>query len=375
MTNFKKNLKVILVANTSFTITNFREELIAELANRGHRVIVICPTESGANRALSKMNAQVIPINLSRKGLNPIRDIKYLLNLYKIFKKERPDVVLNYTIKPVIYSGLAAKLASISSINTFMTGLGYLFVSSDIRTKLIRVLVTFLYRLSLKFSKNIFFQNPDDLQVFLDRKITRIEKTHITNGSGVNLEKFQYDGSEKNKYSFAFVGRLLKDKGISEFIDAAKIIKKKYPYSSFWICGSIDNNPASYSSMDIEKWSSEGIINYTPHSNDVSAFLQDKEVFVLPSYREGTPRAILEAMSMQMPIITTNAPGCKETTKNNENGYLVDVQNVQELANAMEKFILNHSLVKEMGHKSFKMANEKYDVKKVNEFILNKIGV
>ena len=362
--------KILLVANVGFTLSNFRSELIEKFKDHGFIVKVVCPKDSDFNNQLELLDVEIIPISLSRKGINPLHDFSTFLQLYQIFKKEKPDLVLNYTIKPVIYSSIAASFAGVKKVASFITGLGFIFTNQSYKVRLLRFFVSLLYRFSLSFNRRIFFQNKDDLNLFLENKIIKKRKSFIINGSGVNLEKFKIPkGIKKIPKSFVLVGRLLKDKGITEFVKAARVIKKRYPESSFWLCGSPDENPASFTIQDAKKWEREGFLNYTPFTNDIKSFLEDKEVFVLPSYREGTPRSVLEAMSMKMPIITTDAPGCRETTIHGLNGLLVEVGQYKPLVEAMEQFILIPDLKKSMGNKSFQIVQEKYDVHKVNDCI------
>ena len=341
----------------------------------GKTVKVVCPTDTDFDDQLPKLGVELIPLKLSRKGINPIWDLQTFFQLIKIFRREKPEIVLNYTIKPVIYSSLAAKVTSAPKVCSFITGLGHVFTSHDSKTKVIRKIVTLLYRVALSSNFKVFFQNYDDLNQFLVLKLVSPEKCSIINGSGVNFKKFYTQSADKLLNSFVLVARLLKDKGIGEFVQAAKIIKKKHPDTTFWLCGSPDDNPASYSVQDVKDWVDEGILNHITHTNDVRSFIEDKEVFVLPSYREGTPRSVLEAMAMKMPIITTDAPGCRETTTHGKNGYLVEVKSVDPLVSAMEQFIINPKLKAIMGEESYKIALQKYDVNKVNEKIIKDLGI
>lgn len=369
--------KVLLVANLGFTISNFRSELIQKFINNGYCVKVVCPKKGDFNNKLESLGVDIIEASVSRRGLNPIRDFVTFYEFYKIFKQEKPDIVINYTIKPVIYSSMAAFFSKVPKVASFITGLGYIFTKKSIKTQFIKYIVLLLYRLAISCNYKVFFQNKDDLQVFLDAHVIPRRKVAIINGSGVNLSKFVIEENvEKINNSFVFVGRLLKDKGVGEFIDAARLIKKKYPDVSFWLCGCPDNdNPASFSKQDIEAWINEGVIHYLNYTDNVNLFLEDKKVFILPSYREGTPRAVLEAMAMKMPIITTDAPGCRETTKDNYNGFLVDVGDAQQIADAIEKFILEPKLIKTMGENSYKIVRNKYNVNSVNTSIWEGLGL
>jgi glycosyltransferase involved in cell wall biosynthesis len=367
--------KILLVANVGFTISNFRREFVQSLIASGHEVKIVCPTESDFNNKLSELSVDVIDLPLCRKGINPLKDFKTLRYLTNVFKVEQPDIVLNYTIKPVIYSSIAARISKVPKVCSFITGLGYTFTHNNPKTRVIRSIVIFLYKLALRRNHRVFFQNPDDLAIFKKFRLVPTGSTKIINGSGVNLDKFFVDDSNKIKNSFAFVGRLLKDKGINEFVEAAKVLKSKYEDATFWICGSTDNNPMSLSDEDVKKLEEQGSIKYLSYTDDIKSFLEDKEVFVLHSYRDGTPRSLLEAMAMKMPIITTDAPGCRETTIDGKNGFLVKVKSSSELVEAMSKFLEKPELKELMGTESYKIATTKYDVRKVNQSIFEGIGI
>jgi glycosyltransferase involved in cell wall biosynthesis len=369
-----------MVANAGFTLTNFRKEIILSLKDLGNEVTLLCPyderLDSFFKKELETLNVKHLEIPLERKGLNPLKDIRLSLVLYNIFKKESPDYVFNYTIKPVIYSSIAARLAGVKSINSFITGLGFVFTNEGWKAKFIKVIVCFLYKISLKGNKNIFFQNPDDLALFLENRLIKEEQSFVINGSGVNLKKFYPQNVKKIPHSFIFIGRLLKDKGIFEFIDAIKMAKKKNLKCNFFVCGSIDeSNPAALNKYDLDSLIGEQLFTYIDYTNDIPNLLKDKEVFILPSYREGTPRSTLEAMAMGLPIITTDTPGCRETVKDQRNGFLVPVGNAAKIYDKICYFINNPSDIQRMGLESLKIAKERYDVEKVNLLILNKIGL
>jgi len=373
--------KIILVANTAFTIINFRKELIESLHQKGYEVLVICPeicTFYNGNDVKSRFKAlgvRFIPVYINRNGVNPFQDIKLLMQLTKVYKFEKPDIVLNFTIKPTIYSSLAAMIAGVKKLSSNITGLGYLFTDNSFRARLLSLIVRFQYKISLKCNDIIFFQNPDDLDLFCKLKlVSDRKKTTIINGSGVNISKFIFD-SEKTKIpmSFIFIGRLLKDKGIIEYVAAAEIIKRKYPESTFRILGGFDDNPNCIPKAYLEKVVKEGIIDYIPSKANVAPYLAESEVFVLPSYREGTPRSVLEAMATGLPIITTDAPGCRETVLDGVNGYLVEVKNVDALCDAIERLIINSELKELMGNRSLEIARTKYDINLVNQSILDQL--
>ena len=363
---------VIVIGGYAPSLVNFRGELIKRFVSLGYQVIACAPGGSDKTIGeLERIGADYCDIPVSRTGLNPFEDIRTFFALLSLFRKERPDAVLAYTIKPVIYGSLAAKAASVSAMFSMITGLGNPFMAKGFKSKLIRVLVSYLYRNGLTANKKVFFQNPDDLAEFKQRGLLGAnDKGVLINGSGINTQSFQVHEMPLT-IRFLLTARLLKDKGICEYAQAASIIKTKYPEVEFDLVGWLDENPACISESQLNDWISSGTVNYLGKLDDVRPAIADASVFVLPTfYREGTPRTILEAMAMGRPIITTDAPGCRETVTDGENGFLVPVKSVDELVAAMEKFILNPELIVSMGKRSREMAEDKYDVHKVNQVIL-----
>ncbi|WP_165728174.1 glycosyltransferase family 4 protein [Pseudoalteromonas sp. 31A1] len=374
--------RFLIVANSPFTVVNFRKELILELLALGHEVHVICPSSCNLvedSNYLSYLKSKGVlfhNIVLGRSSLNPFSELLLFLSIYRLISAISPDAVLNYTIKPTIYASIAAGWLGIEHVYSNITGLGFIFTGTTFKAKILSVLVRFQYKIALKYNKKIFFQNTDDLSIFEKYKLLQRSKTVLINGSGVNTVKF----SSSKEYvegpiKFLFVGRLLRDKGIFEFIEAAKSISEMYPKEAvFYIAGPYDSNPASIKSSDMDEYIKSGLINYLGNVSDILEAYEESDVFVLPSYREGTPRSTLEAMSMSMPIITTDAPGCRETVVDGLNGFLVEKGNYFALGNAMIKFIENRELITSMGVESRTLAVAKYDVNKVNGVILDVIG-
>ncbi|MBV1911899.1 MAG: glycosyltransferase family 4 protein [Kangiellaceae bacterium] len=371
--------KVVLVANAAFTITNFRSELIGEFISRGYKVVVACPEscllsgQENVSDTIGELGAKHYAIPLSRSGINPFSEIKLFLSLQKLFKKEDPEIVLNYTIKPTVYGSIAAKSSCRAKVFSTITGLGYLFTSNSLKSKILGFVVKLQYFIAFKLNHTLFFQNNDDLELLQSIGLLKNVRTKIVNGSGVNLTTFKSTGRHKRPKSFLMIGRILKDKGIDEYISAARKLKIKHSDVLFQVLGPLDENPAAYGLSDINKWQKEGTIEYISPKKDVRPFLEAAEVFVLPSYREGTPRSTLEAMAMGLPVITTNAPGCKETVEDGVNGFVVKVKDSNKLAEAMEKFIVEDKLASRMGLESLRVATDKYDVAKVNQAILSTV--
>lgn len=368
--------KIVIVSSYALSLTNFRSELIKTLAEAGHRVIALGP-ESGFDKKLASLGAEYRQFPLRRTKLNPARDLVTFISLVRLFRKVKPDMVFAYTIKPVVYGSLAASLAGVPEIFAMITGLGSSFNDrSGSGRSLLYKMIRYLYRKALKKNRLVFFQNPDDLELFRSEKIIGPDaRTALVNGSGVDLVRFSYVEPRKGPVSFLLMGRLIRDKGIVEYVEAARILKSRYPDTRFRLAGFVDVNPTAIRKKQLDSWVEEGVIDYLGEKEDVRPFLADAGVYVLPSYREGTPRSVLEAMAVGRPVITTDAPGCRETVRDGENGFLVPVGDSAALAVAMERFILNPALVLEMGRKSREIAVVKYDVHKVNRVMIEAMGL
>jgi len=374
--------RILIIGGNAQSLVDFRGDMIQSMVDQGHEVITMAPeknlegilTSVVANSVSAKMKdmgARFLPFPLSRTGINPLRDLHTLYFLTKKMLELKPDVVLSYTMKPVIYGSWAARLAGVGNVFSMITGLGYAFTGETLKQRLLERIVTRLYKMALCYNKKVYFMNPDDLNLFRKLKIVpEKEKAVLINGSGVNTERFTFARAKTDKIVFLLIARLLWSKGIGEFVDAARMLKNQYPDASWRIVGPYDNNPSAIHRSDIKEWQDEGIIEYMGSTDDVRPYIAQSSVFVLPSYREGTPRSVLEAMSMGRPIITTDAPGCRETVIEGVNGFLVPVGGSVSLAKAMEKFLQNRALIADMGAKSRKIARARYDVNKVNDSIL-----
>jgi len=368
--------KIVIISHYSPSLINFRGDLIRAMVELGHKVICLGP-EAGFEQPLQELGADYRQIPLHRTGLNPLKDVKTLFSLRKVLKEIRPDIVFSYTVKPIVYGSIAAHMAGVRRMYALISGLGYVFIGQTFKQRLLTQIVAFLYRRGLKYNQVVFFQNPDDLHLFVSKSIVPITaKPVLVNGSGVNIEKFALAPPKLSPVTFLLIARLIKDKGILEYVESARLLKQKYPDARFQLLGPLDINPAAITQEQLERWTKEGIIEYLGKTNDVRPYIADASVFVLPSfYREGTPRSVLEAMSMGRPIITTDAPGCRETVIDGRNGFLVPVKDVDTLKSAMEKFILKPDLIVQMGKQSRIIAEEKYDVRKVNRAILQEMGL
>ena len=322
---------------------------------------------------LQELGVQVHDIPMSRAGLNPFADLRTCWALWRLMRSIKPSHVLGYTIKPVIWGSLAGFLARVPQRYALIAGLGYAFVEGGAVSKkraLVKRAAQFLYRLALNRCQRVFFQNPDDEALFRELGILKkAMPSTVVKGSGINLAHFEPAPLPK-KTAFLLIARLLIDKGVREYAQAAEHLKAQYPEARFMLVGYLDENPESIKQVELDRWVEGGFIDYLGKLSDVRPAMVEASVFVLPSYREGTPRSVLEALAMGRAVITTDAPGCRETVIEGENGFLVQPKSVDELAAAMAKLIQQPERVEQMGLVSLQRAREEFDVHKVNAVML-----
>jgi glycosyltransferase involved in cell wall biosynthesis len=371
-------VKFLMIASFAESLVGFRGPLIAALQAKGLQVHVAAPDLPESHPLRARLEAQglvVHDVRMRRTGTDPVADLRTLLDLYRLMRRIRPDFVMGYTIKPVIYGTLAAWLARVPRRFALITGLGYAFQQASGRGRL-QALVQRLYALALGRADKVFFQNPDDEAMFRQRAIlgARIPSC-VVNGSGVDVSSFQPMPLPEGGPRFLLIARLLGDKGVREYVEAARRIRAKGMTASFALVGWIDSNPDSIKQEELDAWEGEGIVDYLGKLSDVRPAIADSTVYVLPSYREGTPRTVLEAMAMQRAVITTDAPGCRETVVDGVNGFLVPVRSVDALERAMQRFIDDKALAQTMGMRAREIAVGKYDVHKVNVVMLGEMGI
>jgi len=369
-----KPLKLMLIGSYAPSLINFRGKLIEAAVNHGVQVVAMAPDlDKETFRALEDLGAEAIPYSLQRTGMNAAADLSSLFALYKIFRNEKPDIVLSYTIKPVIYASIAARMAGVKNIFSMVTGLGFSYAGEGWKQKIVSLIASTLFKFSLANNKRVFFQNPDDRDFFANKGLVAKAKSIIINGSGIDIDSFHIEPLPSSP-RFLMIARLLKEKGVYEYIEAARIIKKQYPDMQFDLAGWIDDAPTAIRQQELDEWIEEGVINYLGKLSDVRPAIRACSIYVLPSYREGTPRTVLEAMAMGRAILTTDVPGCRETVVNGKNGYLVASKSSSALAQKMEWFIACDE-VHNMGMCSRQIAENKYDVRGVNKVILKGLGV
>lgn len=361
---------IALVANTTWNIYNFRLNVIRKFIAEGYSVIVFSPIDEFIHYKKEFSNVQHVSINsLDRDGTNPLKDLALVLELKRLYQKYQPDLILHYTIKPNIYGAVAARLVRIPSVG-IVTGLGYSFLHKGLISSISR----WLYQISLRYHKKVIFENQDDRMLFIEQGITKEENSISIKGCGVNTKHYIPLSSEKSRKTiFSFLGRLLYDKGIQEFAEAAEIVKRDYDDVEFWLVGDIDDqNPASVKKEDILAWVKQGIVLYHGSTTDVRTFISESSCIVLPSYREAIARSLTEAMAMERPVIATDVAGCREAIKEGCNGYLVKVKDANSLAEAFVSFIhLTHDERAEMGKNGRQMVLEEFDDRLIAKDIYN----
>jgi len=363
--------RIIIIGALPSSLVNFREELIKLFIANNHQVIAMASDATKAEvNSVERLGLKYIDYPVQRNGLNPLSDLKTLLNFIKVFKKEKPDVILAYTIKPVIWGGIAARFSPNARFYGLITGLGFAFQKGGFKRNLLSTIVTNLYRFALSKSTNVIFQNPDNLQVFLDKRISTPDKVIRVNGSGVDLSHYAQVVPSAKKFTFLAIARLLGEKGLREYASAAKIVKHQYPGVVFQLVGPEDPSPDGIPISEVKQWHNDGYLEYLGGTKDVRPYLAQCNVFVLASYHEGMPRTVLEAMATGRPILTTNVPGCRETVVDGENGFLVEKQSVDQLVEKMIWFIEHQGLWQAMADKSREMAVESFDVHVINEQLL-----
>lgn len=351
----------------------FWRVLINRLKGEGHDILCLAPAGDAASEALlESFGTGVINYPLNRKGLNPLEDYQSFLSLKKIFMSEKPDLVFASTIKPVIYGLPAARQARVPAVFAAITGLGYAFEKDSLLKKFINMAGERLYKHALSGANGVFFQNKFDRELFIQRGIIPAsDKIRLARGAGVDTERFQAaplpETRAKGGLVFLFIGRLLQAKGLFEYEKAAEILRRRWPNARFQILGPLEEGPGSISAETLDKWRAKGDIEYLGSSLDVRPYIKEAHAIVLPSWREGTPTAILEAMSMGRACVASDAPGCTETVIDGVNGFLCKVKDPESLAQAMEKFLVNPGLFERMGGESRKMAVSLFDAAKVAE--------
>ena len=357
--------KIVLFANTDWYLYNFRFSLANELRAQDHEVILVSPAGSFQQLLLDD-GFEWIPFPLTRQGFNPFHEFGSLIQLIRLYRKLQPDIIHHFTIKPVIYGSIAARILGLRAVINSITGLGHLFIDQGLDTRVLRTVAIWLYRFSLPHTY-VIFENQEDRDIFIHRNFLKAEQTHLIMGTGVDVDKFHPGPKANDVPVVLFSSRLLITKGFLEFTEAARILKEKGLKARFAVAGTTDpGNPASLLDEQIDAWKQSDLLEWWGWQDDMPAALAQADIFCLPSYREGVPNALLEAAACGLPIVTTDAPGCRDVVTDNVNGLLVPIQNAKALADALEILIISEDIRSRMGAAGRKIAVEQFSTSKVN---------
>ncbi len=372
-------MKILVFSSLAYSLVNFRGALLCRMKDAGHDVVAVAPDDDPAVSAwLRERNIEFRIVSMNRTGMKPLEDIHTLLGYVSLILKERPGLILAYTQKPIIYGGIAARLTGNTPFYALMSGLGYLFSPDGSKPGLKRSIFLRLYREGVRRAKKIFVFNRDDHEDMIAAGIVDRDQTVIqVPGSGVDTTHFVQQPMPAGPTHFLMVGRLMRDKGVYEFLEAARKVKQEFPDARFSILGRAEVfNPTGISKDDIPRLQSEYPVTFLEETTDVRPYLAQSSVFVLPSYyREGLPRTILEALATGRAVITTDMPGCRDPIEAGVNGLIIPPQNADALASAMQSFLENPGQAEEMGEKSRAIAEAVYDVAKVNDILTGHMGL
>lgn len=362
--------KIAVVSSHTPSLFWFRMNMMMAFVERGYQVIAVGQEpEIKWSQKFKKCGIRYKQISVERNGMNPFHDLRTLKELKQFFKQEKPDKIFCYQAKSIIYSCLAARKCHISEVYPLIAGLGSVFRGKTKVERAVKLIMKAEYRMALKQSRAVMFQNNDDLTSFVNEKIVNRDKCSIINGSGVDIDNFT-PSRLPTVPSFLMIARLIRDKGIIEYLDACRIIKESNPSVRCLLVGPFDTNPSAVKKDELQGYIDDGTIEYFGEQNDVRPFISQASVIVLPSYHEGTPKTVLEGMACGRAIITTDAPGCRETVVDGVNGFIVPIMNTRAVADKMQELIDNPHLIAKFGSEGRQVAVDKYDVKKVNESII-----
>ncbi|MEX3931182.1 glycosyltransferase family 4 protein [Paraburkholderia phymatum] len=359
-------LRICLVCNTAFAIYTYRQGLIRMLIERGVEVTVIAPRDRTFD-LLKEMGCRCIELHVASKGTNPRDDLRTMWTLYRLYRSNRPHIVFHYTIKPNIYGTIAAKLAGVDSV-AVTTGLGYVFIQQSGAAQIAK----FLYRFAFRFPREVWFLNKDDQAAFLDQKLlVHPERARLLHGEGVDLDQFSFTplSNVRETFSFVLIGRLLWDKGVGEYAEAARRLRATYPHARFQLLGPVGvDNPSAITRAEVDAWVREGVIEYLGEAHDVRPLIEAAGCVVLPSYREGVPRTLMEASAMGRPVIATDVPGCRECVADGVNGLLCEVRNVDSLATKLAQMLdMSDDERRAMGARGREKVTKEFDERGIVE--------
>jgi glycosyltransferase involved in cell wall biosynthesis len=363
--------RIVLAANSGWNIVNFRAGLIEAFKAAGYEPVVVAPADPSAEARMAALGVERIALPIDRSGTNPLADLRLLAGYRRILKRTRPAAFLGFTVKPNIYGCLAARRFGIPAIAN-VSGLGTAFI----RPGMLSRLVTSLYRFAFRRAAVVFFQNPDDLSLFVERRIVRREQARLLAGSGVDLDRFQPAPMRAGPVTFLFIGRLLGDKGVREYVAAAREIRRNMPDVRFQLLGPLDEgNRTAISRREVDQWVAEGVVEYCGATDDPRPAITAASAVVLPSYREGLPRSLLEAAAMARPLIATDVPGCRELVEDGVNGFLCRARDPESLAGAMKRLAETPDEARAaMGAAARRLVEERFSERIVFDAYLEVLG-
>ena len=367
-------MKIIVVSPKNKTVFNFRGDLIRDMIAKGHEVAVVGPNQDYVEDVLALGVSEFVEAKLVKDNTSILGDLGYLKKLISIFREKKPDLVFGYTIKPVIYGSIAAKLAGVSNIYAMVTGLGRVYASGGLKARMVRLITKVLYKLAFLCCDRVIFQNGDDIAELVGQHYLPLHKTVQVNGSGVSMTRFLRTALPDQPV-FLMVSRVIREKGVMEFCEAARTVKKSCPEARFVLLGGLDVSIGALKMEDIQPYIDDGSIEFPGEVKDPVSFYQQSSVFVLPSYyREGLPRTLLEAMSCGRAIITTDWPGCREPVVDGVNGCMIPVRDSGALAQRMEMLARDPELIRQMGAAAYETCRQKYEVSIINAQMRDVIG-
>lgn len=368
---------MLIAVLSSFTpsLFWFRADMMRSFREAGWDVLAVGDGAEGEWASqFAELGIRYRAIPVRRNGLNPVQDLVTLRALYRLLKEEKPDRIFAYQAKTVIYGGIAAGLCGIREFYPLIAGVGSVFLGDSPGQKLLRGILAAEYRLGMGRARKVFFQNRDDLKIFVDHGIVQESRAVMLRGSGVNIEVFR-PAPLPEQPGFLCISRLIRDKGVREYLDAARKLRILRPEVSCVLVGPYDTNPSALRPEELQPYLEDGSVTYVGEQKDVRPWLKACTAYVLPSYHEGTPKTVLEAMACGRPAITTDAPGCRETVTDGVNGYLVPVKDADAIVEAMERILDEPETTKRMASEARRICEERYDVRKVNHTILMTMGI
>jgi glycosyltransferase involved in cell wall biosynthesis len=371
---------IAIVTSIAYSLANFRGPLMEDLLACGLRIYALAPDFDEKTRAAVRaIGAEPVDISLERTGMRPLRDLRDTIRLARRLRQLKPDIAFCYFAKPVIYGSLAAWAAGVKRRYALVAGLGFVFAQDDAASRkraLLRRAVGRLYQMAFRVCRKVFFQNEDDISHFVSAGLIDRRKVVRLAGTGVDLTRFAPAAPQLKPIRFLLMARLLREKGIGEFAQAAAMVRRTHPQAEFVLAGGLDPNPGGVSEAQIRQWFGGDGLRWIGHVDDVVPVIAECSVYVLPSYyREGVPRSIQEAMAMARPVVTTDSVGCRDTVEQGRNGFLVPVRQAEALAAAMMRFVADPSLIETMGRESRILAEQRFNAREINAKILESMEI